>query len=355
MANESARRLTPCLGECVLLTEWESGGEGERENRIISPSPPRPVSLSRCTRVDTLLDGRRALRRGFTLVELLVVIAIIGILVAMLLPAVQACREAARRSQCRNNLGQLALAIANYESAFKALPPGVVDTAGPIQSVPKGHHIGWLAHILPQIEQNNAYNLLDFSASAYAPANAKLRNWGTHLFICPSDSGATTNAPFGVSNYAGCHHDVEAPIDTDNHGVLFLNSHVRIGEITDGTSQTILIGEKLITPSDLGWLSGTRATLRNTGSAINGSSKGGVLTAIGDVPGWIVPGTTATPAAPPANAALVVGGFESSHPGVALAAFADGSVQAIQASTSLIVLSQLGHRADGKLLDDRQY
>jgi prepilin-type processing-associated H-X9-DG protein len=284
-----------------------------------------------------------------------VVIAIIGILVALLLPAVQAAREAARRTQCNNNIGQLALAVTNYESAFKSLPPGVIDGMGPIQSVAQGQHIGWLAHILPQIEQVNAHKLVDFSASAYSPVNSQVRNWGARIFICPSDGGIPFGTALGTSNYAGCHHDVEAPIDADNHGVLFLNSYVRLAAITDGTSQTILLGEKLVTPSDLGWLSGTRATLRNTGSAINASSQGGVLAAIGDVPGWTAPGAAGTLTAPPANAALVVGGFESSHPGGAQAAFADGSVHFMVGSASPAVFSQLGHRADGKLLDERQF
>jgi prepilin-type N-terminal cleavage/methylation domain-containing protein len=295
-------------------------------------------------------------RAAFTLVELLVVIAIIGILISLLLPAVQAAREAARRCQCANNIGQLALAMANYESSFKSLPPGVMDAAGPIKSVSQGRHIGWLAHLLPQIEQRNTYNLVDFSASAYGQANAPVRNWGARVFICPSDGGANGSSGIGTSNYAGCHHDVEAPIDADNHGVLFLNSQVRLADINDGTSQTILLGEKLVSANDLGWLSGTRATLRNTGSPINSSSRGGLLSAIGELPGWgAPPPVTTEPAQPNANAALVVGGFESNHPGIAMAAFVDGSVQYLQQSIGATVLSHLGHRADGKLLDERQF
>ena len=294
--------------------------------------------------------------RGFTLVELLVVIAIIGILVALLLPAVQACREAARRTQCNNNLGQLALAVANYESAFRSLPPGVVDASGPVQSIAQGQHIGWLAQILPHLEQRNAYNLVDFSASAYSPANSPVRNWEAKVFICPSDGSLASGPGVGHSNYAGCHHDVEAPIDADNHGVLFLNSRVRLRDISDGTSQTILVGEKLLTLSDLGWLSGTRATLRNTGSPINASSRaGGVLAGIGDVAGWLNPAAASTSdSSPPGGqAALIVGGFESSHPGGAMAAFVDGSVHYLSDMMNPTVLSQLGHRADGKLLDER--
>lgn len=302
---------------------------------------------------------RSAARRaagGFTLVELLVVIAIIGVLIAMLLPAVQAAREAARRVQCMNNLSQLALASQQYESAHESLPPGVIDDAAPIESVAQGRHVNWLAHLLPHLDQQNAYDRLDFAAGAYAAKNAPLRNWGANVFLCPSDSGAAALAPLGVSNYAGCHHDVEAPIDADNHGLLYLNSGVRYRDITDGSSHTILCGEKLVTKLDLGWLSGTRATLRNTGTPINtSSSPGGILALIGDG-AEVSPGYTAAGSAkPPAKPTLAVGGFENAHPGGALFAFADGSVQFVGNSTSLSVLGQLGHRADGQLFDERGF
>ncbi len=289
-------------------------------------------------------------RRGFTLVELLVVIAIIGVLIAMLLPAVQAAREAARRVQCLNNLSQLALAVQSYESAHESLPPGVINPMGPIESTAQGHHISWLAHLLPQLEQQNAYDRLDFSASAYAPQNAAVRNWGASAFLCPSDPDSGRLAPLGVSNYAGCHHDVEAPIDADNHGLLFLNSHIRYRDMTDGSSYTVLIGEKLITRLDLGWLSGTRATLRNTGTPINGSSTS-LLAAIDDSANLRPQAPVA--AAANAKASLVVGGFESQHPGGANFLFADGSTRFMSASMSQQVLEQLGHRADGQLLDER--
>ena len=96
--------------------------------------------------------GRRG--RGFTLIEVLVVISIIGVLIALLLPAVQAAREAARRSQCVNNLMQLAIALQNYESAHEVLPPGVVNATGPILNA-EGLPRGWMVKILPFIEQRN--------------------------------------------------------------------------------------------------------------------------------------------------------------------------------------------------------
>src|SRR5262245_65740468 len=88
-------------------------------------------------------------RRGFTLIELLVVIAIIAVLIALLLPAVQSAREAARRAQCCNNLMQMGIAIVNYESSHERLPPGVVNSTGPVLDVPKGYHFGWMTQILP--------------------------------------------------------------------------------------------------------------------------------------------------------------------------------------------------------------
>jgi prepilin-type N-terminal cleavage/methylation domain-containing protein len=297
-------------------------------------------------------------RAGFTLVELLVVIAIIGILIALLLPAVQAAREAARRTSCANNLAQLGLAAQSYESAFGSLPPGVIEPSGPIESVAQGYHVNWLVHLLPQLEQQNAYDRLDFAVGVYDPKNAAVRSWATKVFLCPSDG---TSAPVGATNYAGCHHDVEAPIDANQNGLLFRNSGVRYRDIRDGSSQTILFGEKLISAADLGWLSGTRASLRNMGSPVNASSQTatGVLAQIGESTNdWIQgvapqagdPGPIAN-----ANAALVVGGFESRHPNVVAFVFADGSIHYLQQAVGPAVLQQLGHRADGQLLNDTGY
>ena len=167
--------------------------------------------------------------RAFTLVELLVVIAIIGVLVALLLPAVQAAREAARRSSCLNNLSQLALANHNYEFAVEHLPAGVINPDGPIRSEPDGQHVSWLVQILPYVEMGNVYNAFDLEAGAYAPTNSAIRAIPVSLFMCPSFPGQelSQDRSAALSTYAGCHNDVEAPIDVDNHGLLFLNSSVR--------------------------------------------------------------------------------------------------------------------------------
>ncbi|MDZ4658482.1 MAG: DUF1559 domain-containing protein [Bythopirellula sp.] len=268
--------------------------------------------------------------RGFTLVELLVVIAIIGVLVALLLPAIQAAREAARRSSCLNNIAQLALAVHNYEFAIEHLPAGVINPEGPIRSEPDGQHVSWLVQITPYVEMGNVYNLFDQEAGAYAPINSAIRAVPVNLFVCPSFPGneMSEDKLSASSTYAGCHHDVEAPIDANNHGLLFLNSGIRYIDIKDGSSQTLLIGE-VRDENTLGWVSGTRATLRNT-SKVN-------LLSWHDVRQLPTPGP------------LEVGGFSSGHPGGINTATADGSCHFVTQDIEPEVLRQLGHRADGTL------
>jgi prepilin-type N-terminal cleavage/methylation domain-containing protein len=202
-----------------------------------------------------MAKGRRP---GFTLIELLTVVAIIAVLIALLLPAVFSARETARRLQCQNNLLQLGVALGNYVSTHQVLPPGVVNGTGPIQNVPRGYHFGWVVQVLPFLEYRNLHNQFDFRRGVYEGKNITVQMVRLSIFQCPS----------GRSSYAGCHHDVEAPIDVDNHGVLFLNSHVGHDDITDGRAFTILLGESWGATS-LDWAPGTRDTLRNTGHPIN--------------------------------------------------------------------------------------
>lgn len=305
-------------------------------------------------------------RRGFTLIELLVVIAIIGVLIALLLPAVQSAREAARRISCTNNLTQLILATQNYASAHRVFPPGSIDDpgSGPVADFPIGKRYGWMTQILPFLEERNAFNKLNFETGLYATANDTIRTIHKNVFACPSDgrSGGGFGFP-GSSSYAGCHHDVEAPIDETNHGVFFLNSTLEHADILDGLTTTIFFGEfRGTTASALGWASGTRATLRNTGFPPNSlESLALPPLSLGDLdsepvppggPG--VPTSTAIPDEIP-PAAYFVGSFSSMHPGGANFAFGDGSVRFIKNTIDPSIFRMLGHRADGEVVSDNSY
>jgi len=198
----------------------------------------------------------RTTRKGFTLVELLVVIAIIGILMGLLLPAVQAAREAARRMQCSNNLKQLGLAMHNYESAFKTFPMNGGFTGYSPQ-----------ARILPHMEQGNLQNAINFGIPAYTGGGGNTVPNSVYVslfasvvptFLCPSDPGPTTYSAtlgtpaqfyvFGANNYmvstgSGTQTFYDDRIRTD--GMTSNNLGTKIGEVTDGTSNTIFMSEAI--------------------------------------------------------------------------------------------------------------
>ncbi len=322
------------------------------------------------------------LAAGFTLIELLVVIAIIAVLIALLLPAVQSAREAARRAQCVNNLMQVILATKNYESSHEVLPPGTINPTGPIANKPAGYHHNWVSQILPFMEYKNINNHTNFNVGVYAPENVTVRAMSLHSLNCPSDgrlggwgmatapvTGTGNAPPVMTSSYAGVHHDGEAPIDVTNHGVLFLNSAVRYEEIGDGTAQTAFVGEHVITPGDLGWASGTKATLRNMGEPINQVKSPSLPLPLQpaqpvaaaedpdeDDAAKSAPKKAAAPAAKAAEKpADPVGGFSSHHAGGANMAFGDGSVRFLKASISPKILHMLANRNDGEMISADQY
>jgi len=197
---------------------------------------------------------------GFTLVELLVVIAIIGVLLALLLPAVQAARETARRSQCTNNLKQLGVAIQNYESQHGSFPPGARkhEMEGRVG-------LSWRALVLPFLELNAIYAeinpLPDGGAESMAHESTIIE-----VYLCPSadrpDDDPNTRKDAHYTAVSGANNnseilDLEDSIcgDIDINGLFFPESHTRIGQITDGTSNTLAIGERLYVWRD--WLSGS--------------------------------------------------------------------------------------------------
>ncbi len=222
--------------------------------------------------------------RGFTLVELLVVIAIIGVLVALLLPAVQSAREAARRNTCKNNLKQVGVAMHNYEISFKSLPPGYEYELGS-----EGNQLGysWGARILPFMELGNLYDRIDFNKPIYDPINEIVRAEHISTLLCPTDDVSPTGfvemgdesyamacyvANFGVPDLdldqvqAGESLEVAPGLGTYEGpwGPFYRNSQTKLSEITDGTSQTLMVGERQNGPFRTAGVNGSHTEYETT-------------------------------------------------------------------------------------------
>ena len=227
-------------------------------------------------------------RPGFTLIELLVVIAIIAVLIALLLPAVQQAREAARRTQCRNNLKQLGLALHNYHDSFGLFPPGYVDRNGNPNITPdndQGPGWGWSAFLLPYMDQNPVYNQINFSVGVGLGSNAQISQLPLNMFQCPSDplqqafsvydvSLGTPITTVAHSNYVACNGWMECFIGAGGNpqpdpsagpdeltgtygaagvGAFFRNSNQRAANFLDGMSNTIVAGERSSNRSPSTW------------------------------------------------------------------------------------------------------
>jgi prepilin-type N-terminal cleavage/methylation domain-containing protein len=297
--------------------------------------------------------------RGFTLVELLVVIAIIGVLVGLLLPAVQAAREAARRASCQNNLRQIGIACHNYHDVHQSFPPGWIDNPDD----PNGEGWGWLALLLPYVEQDNLSKQLGvtrgnlqqqlsaspvgFGAQAVSAGKTPIK-----IFICPTDtghqngqvhadrdmtagkgymaSGVTGTFLPGMSNYIGVAGHLNLAGSAQNTGIFFGNSRINISDITDGTSNTIMVGER----ETIDCRSGTWLGVMDTGdstvapSMANGSHARGVHLVTGHSHPKL--NQDDSPSLP-WNTDYVgcQEGFSSLHPGGAQFLFADSSIKFI--------------------------
>jgi len=369
---------------------------------------------------DCIVNLRKAnsQRNGFTLVELLVVIAIIGILISMLLPAVQQVRAAARRTQCLNNIRQLGLATLNFESAFMRFPTGANLNAGAVPAdpgqpyflrnprpiVPKptnsnvGLGVSWPMFVLPYMEQTSMYEqfasgTVDWQSDwrdVVSTNGQRLVNSVIPSFICPSDSSPDgdynkfwtkasqeSNGLHSKSNYVGCMgrstnqynvysgsrwalascNDPRNPYKKDDWGIFGLNSRTKTGDIRDGMSNVILIGERSSRTGEeagIPWPN-WRASYGSVWSGLPYSSIGsgpkqalyanlGALTGTG-LP-WLGPFVTV-------NGYMQPQGLASSfHPGGANVVFADGSAHFLPDDIAVQTFGFLTSMADGEVVPD---
>jgi prepilin-type N-terminal cleavage/methylation domain-containing protein/prepilin-type processing-associated H-X9-DG protein len=229
---------------------------------------------------------KRLSRPAFTLIELLVVIAIIGILMGLLLPAVQKIRESAARTKCTNNLKQIGLALHGYHDTWSMFPPGYVDDNKDPTSTPDndlGPGWGWASFILPYLERNDIYSQIDFTKGVDDMANSTLVNLPLTIFQCPSDDqqqnwpvyDSSFTGPFltlAHGNYVGCNGWVEVfngaggnyqggsgqdgltgSLGLAGDGLFYRNSQNNIAAVTDGLSNTIIAGERSSNHSPSTW------------------------------------------------------------------------------------------------------
>ncbi len=293
--------------------------------------------------------GRRF--RGFTLIELLVVIAIIAILIALLLPAVQRTREAARQTQCRNNVRQLALALHNYQSSHGVFPFGVLGTSG-ATSMNQPLHT-WLSQLLPYVEQTAVYEQYNFDLRFDDPANQTAARSVIPVFKCPSVTTPPLDDVYAPSHYAG-NAGTEPGRDD---GVLYPLSRAGFRDMTDGTSNTVAAGEVQFEIG--GWARGAINSGGGGGGGGGGSGGGGggqgfargVLRWWTCASGCAEPGMN-LPETNCQNSCERRFQFSSPHEGGVHFAFADGHARFVSENIDLALYFALLTRGGGEVLGD---
>jgi prepilin-type N-terminal cleavage/methylation domain-containing protein/prepilin-type processing-associated H-X9-DG protein len=351
---------------------------------------------------------------GFTLVELLVVIAIIGILIGMLLPAVQSVRAAARRVSCSNNLRQLGLAMLNYESSHQHFPNGYTSTPTSDGNVPAGVFInpetwdagpgwGWGSRLLPFIEAGNLADGIDYRAPIWDTDNREFISTELPAFICPASTGETdpfvvvddSNSPYspdgntdltlGRSHYVASHGQEsawgpEAGPDGNGHeifsdiyagstypvniagdvarvsdGPFYRNSETKISEITDGTSNTIFLGEHSSKLSDKTWVGVVPGASIHPkfSSPENGNDGAATMVLVHAGPSGGELDITGFPIIHPVNfPTFHVGQMFSEHPGGGNVSLGDGSVHFFSENLDLITFAELSSMNEGEIPGD---
>jgi prepilin-type N-terminal cleavage/methylation domain-containing protein len=350
-------------------------------------------------------------RRGFTLIELLVVIAIIAILVSLLLPAVQQAREAARRSQCRNNLKQIGLALHNYHDSHNALPPGYVSFGTSTGAGPAWANIdpttwdgapgwGWAKAILPYLDQAPLANNLPGEQPIWSPGLATGVATKLTVFLCPTVSGGDEafvvqnelRAPLviggnqvrlGRSHYAASHGQESCWKECGSRastviftnirtaatatvvpagdasrvadGPFYRNSRVRLRDVTDGTSNSIFVGEHSSKLGDKTWVGVVPGafTFPKLTSPLNGPDSAGTLTLVHVGPSGGELDITGFPIIHPVNfPTLHTGQMYSEHVGGGHVLLGDGSVRFTSENIDLLLFAGMASIGEGEVLGE---
>ncbi|HUT10267.1 MAG TPA: DUF1559 domain-containing protein [Thermoguttaceae bacterium] len=274
----------------------------------------------------TLRPKKLRPRAGFTLVELLVVIGIIGMLLGLLLPAVQAVRSTARRMSCKSNLHQIGVALLAYHDTHGSFPPGGMEPISP--KWPKGRQLAWSAFILPQLEQQSLHGRIDFNRPFNSPENAEAAAEVVSTYLCPSVD-RTSNLVDGraACDYGGIYGeriDYEGrpafpPLPNNPpKGTMLYDRPIKLRQILDGKSTTLLVSE------DGGW---------RDGQWINGLNIFDQAYAINQAPAF-------------------ENDIRSDHSGGANALFADGSARFLDENMELAVLAAICTREGEEIVDD---
>jgi prepilin-type processing-associated H-X9-DG protein len=255
----------------------------------------------------------------------LVVITIIGLLIALLLPAVQAAREAARRAGCLNNLHQIALALQGYHEACGSFPPGCIE---PVFKKANGRQFAWSALILPQLEQAPLHAAIDFTMPSYAEENAVAAANVVPTYLCPSTRRTSQlSQGRGATDYGGLYGEAIQPIPTDGswtaeNGMMVYDRAFRVADVRDGTADTLVVSE------DAAW---------TDGQWINGLNIFDQKYAINFVP---------------SSPRLWENEIRSDHPGGANGAFCDGSARFLSETMNIRVLKAIITRDGGEIIGD---